>query len=67
MSTNDVPGANPVNGDKLGMGCWAEHQDGSMILVEGTEGNRVIYSIFDMARPARGVHCLLRQSGRPSG
>lgn len=34
MSTNDVPGANPVNRDVLAMGCWAEHEDGSLILVE---------------------------------
>lgn len=50
MSTNDVPGANPSNQDELAMGCWAEHSDGSLILVESTEGNRVIYSIFDMAK-----------------
>jgi len=47
MSTHDVPGYNPVNNDKLAMGCWAEHKDGSLILVEGTEGDRVIYSMFD--------------------
>lgn len=50
MSTNDVPGANPVNADELSMGCWAEHADGSLIFVESTEANRVIYSIFDMAK-----------------
>lgn len=50
MSTNDVPGANPSNGDQLGMGCWAEHADGSLIFVESTEGSRVIYSIFDMSK-----------------
>ncbi len=49
MSTNDVPGANPKNGDQLAMGCWAEHEDGSLIFVESTEGARVVYSIFDMA------------------
>lgn len=48
MSTADVPGHNPVNHDKLAMGAWAEHNDGSMILVESVEGGRVIYSIFDM-------------------
>lgn len=47
MSTNDVPGANPANHDVLAMGCWAEHEDGSLILVESTEGGRVVYSIFD--------------------
>lgn len=50
MSTNDVPGANPANGDKLAMGCWAEHKDGSLIFVEGAEDNRVVYSVFDMAK-----------------
>lgn len=50
MSTNDVPGANPSNSDELAMGCWAEHEDGSLILVENTEGDRVIYSIFDVAK-----------------
>lgn len=50
MSTNDVPGANPANHDELAMGCWAEHHDGSLILVESTEGGRVVYSIFDMEK-----------------
>lgn len=50
MSTNDVPGANPANNDELRMGCWAEHDDGSLLVVESTEADRVIYSMFDMAR-----------------
>jgi hypothetical protein len=50
MSTNDVPGANPANRDELAMGGWAEHEDGSLILVESTEGGRVVYSIFDMEK-----------------
>lgn len=50
MSTNDVPGANPDNDDELGVGCWAEHNDGSLIFVESTEADRVIYSMFDMAK-----------------
>ena len=50
MSTNDVPGFNPSNRDQLALGCWAEHEDGSLILVESTEGGRMIYSIFDMAK-----------------
>lgn len=49
MSTHDVPGANPRNRDVLAAGCWAEHEDGSLILVEGTEAGSVVYSIFDMA------------------
>lgn len=47
MSTNDVPGAVSYNNDALALGCWAEHDDGSLIFVESTEGGRVIYSIFD--------------------
>ncbi len=50
MSTNDVPGAKPENRDTLAMGAWAEHKDGSLILVEGTEGGKAIYSVFDMAK-----------------
>ncbi len=49
MSTNDVPGANPAHADELGMGCWAEHDDGSLIFVESTENGRVIYSMFDIS------------------
>lgn len=47
MSTNDVPGFKPEHDDELAMGCWAEHDDGSLILVESVEGGRVIYSVFD--------------------
>ena len=47
MSTNDVPGANPANNDDLKMGCWATHDDGSVLFVESTEGGRVVYSMFD--------------------
>jgi len=47
MSTNDVPGSNPQNGDKLSIGNWAEAEDGSLVLVEGNENNRVIFSVFD--------------------
>jgi hypothetical protein len=49
MSTNDVPGAKSSNNDSLHMGCWAEHDDESLIFVEANEGSRVVYSIFDMA------------------
>lgn len=49
MSTNDVPGAIENNHDELAMGCWAEHEDGSLLFVESTEGGRVIYSIFNMS------------------
>lgn len=47
MSTNDVPGAKPGNRDELATGCWAEHEDGSMIFVESTEGGSVVFSMFD--------------------
>ena len=50
MSTNDVPGARAVNQDELSMGCWAEHEDGSLIFVEGVEGGDVVYSMFDMSK-----------------
>ncbi len=50
MSTNDVPGAKASNGDTLALGSWAEHDDGSLIFVESTEGGRVIYSVFDMSK-----------------
>lgn len=47
MSTNDVPGYDEDNNDELAMGSWAEHEDGSLILVESTENERVVYSVFD--------------------
>lgn len=50
MATNDVPGANPANNDVLCAGCWAEHQDGSLIYVKGTENGSVVFEIFDMAQ-----------------
>lgn len=50
MSTNDVPGANPVNSDTLKMGCWAESSDSSLIFVESVENGRVIYSVFDRSK-----------------
>jgi len=48
MSTNDVPGAKASNNDILAMGCWAEHEDGSLIVVESVEAGSVVYSIFDI-------------------
>lgn len=50
MSTNDVPGSKAANRDVLATGCWAEHDDGSLIFVEGVEGGTVVYSMFDMSR-----------------
>jgi hypothetical protein len=49
--TNDVPGANKNNADELAVGCWAEADDGSLILVKGLENGTVIYEIFDSANP----------------
>lgn len=49
MSTNDVPGYNPANSDQLAMGCWAEHEDKSLIFVESVEAGRVVYSLFDLS------------------
>lgn len=48
MSTNDVPGASATNNDVLAAGCWAEHEDGSLLYVKGTENNRVVYELYDM-------------------
>ena len=50
MSTNDVPGHKTENHDELSCGCWAEHEDGSLIFVLGNEGGKVMYEIFDMAK-----------------
>lgn len=63
MSTNDVPGYNPSNRDQLAMGCWAEHEDGSLIFVESTESSRVIYSIFDLS----GGHITEYRDAMPEG
>lgn len=48
MSTNDVPGANSKNFDVLRTGCWAEHDDGSLLFVKGTEGGQVVYDLYDV-------------------
>lgn len=48
MSHNDVPGHKPEHRDELAHGCWAEHEDGSLILVEAVEGGRVVYCMFDL-------------------
>lgn len=50
MSTHDVPGAVIANRDILAMGCWAEHEDGSLIFVESVEGGRVVFSVFDVSK-----------------
>jgi len=48
MSTEDVPGANPANKDVLAAGCWAEHEDGSLLYVKGTENDQVVYELYDL-------------------
>jgi len=50
MATNDVPGAVASNQDDLHVGCWAEHPDGSLLFVEGTEGGTIVYLVFDMSQ-----------------
>jgi len=48
MSTQDVPGANPANKDQLAAGAWAEHEDGSLLFVKGTESSQVVYELYDL-------------------
>lgn len=48
MATQDVPGANPANNDTLRMGAWAEHDDGSLLFVKGTENDQVVYELYDV-------------------
>jgi hypothetical protein len=55
MSTNDVPGFNPDNRDELHGGCWAYHEDGTLLYVLGTENNRVLYELFDLSDPRNPV------------
>jgi len=50
MSTNDVPGANAANADVLAAGCWAEHDDGSLLFVKGNEASQVVYELYDVAQ-----------------
>jgi hypothetical protein len=47
MSTDRVPGYK--DDDKLAMGCWAEHKDGSLILVESVEDTRVVFTVFELS------------------
>ncbi len=49
MSTQDVPGANPRNADKLDVGCWAEDDDRtSLVHVIGHEGGSVVFQLYDL-------------------
>ncbi|MBD3405059.1 MAG: hypothetical protein GF411_02850 [Candidatus Lokiarchaeota archaeon] len=64
MSTNDVPGHKACNYDELCMGCWAEHEDGSLIFVQSTESGQVVYSVFDMSKkPPMEYRDRMRESG----
>ena len=49
MSTQDVPGANPRNADRLDIGCWAENKDDdSLIHVIGHEAGSVVFQLYDL-------------------
>ena len=50
MSTEDCPGYGNAKADVLKTGCWAEHEDKTLIFIESTEGGRCVYSVFDMSR-----------------
>lgn len=63
MSTQDVPGANPANHDVLAAGCWAEHEDGSLLYVKGTENQQVVYELYDVAiQPPRSYQDAMREA-----
>lgn len=62
MSTKDVPGANPAHKDELASGCWAEHDDGSLLFVKGTEQQQVVYELYDLAQdPAVSYQDAMRE------
>jgi hypothetical protein len=46
--TTIPPKAQASARDILATGCWAEHDDGSLLLIGGTEGECVAYWMFDM-------------------
>jgi len=63
MSTQDVPGANVANKDELAAGCWAEHEDGSLLFVKGTENGQVVYELYDVsADPVMNYQDAMRES-----
>lgn len=43
MSTMQVPGFRAENNDCLAAGCWAENDDGSKLVVEMIDGERVCF------------------------
>jgi len=50
MATDDVPGANPANADKLAAGAWAEAFRWLLLYVKGTENSQVVYELYDLAQ-----------------
>lgn len=55
MSTFDVPGYRAENQDALASGCWAEHADGSLMVVGSVDADWVRYLIFDPSVSPVGV------------
>jgi len=50
MSTNAVPGANPVNKEYLDRGAWAEDKDQtSLVHVIGKEAGSIVFQIYDLS------------------
>ena len=63
MATYVVPGADPKNYDKLAVGCWAEHDDGSLIYVkEITPSHFVVFDVYD---PSDGSPTILYTDRMP--
>lgn len=52
MSTQQVPGYVAANADNLHVGCWAESNDGSLMMVEAVLNGAVRYSVIDRSGPA---------------
>lgn len=52
MSTAQVPGYVAANADNLHVGCWAESNDGSLLLVESVQNGSVKYSVIDRSDEA---------------
>jgi hypothetical protein len=49
MSHLDVPGYGTAANEELKLGCWGEHQDGSLVFVASVENHRVVFQIFDLS------------------
>jgi len=60
MSTNDVPGSNPKNNDVLSPLNWAEHKDGSLLLVYDVTNKDVVFSMFDLETNSEYKSSMLR-------